>query len=188
MDRLFRRKVMKYAISGAQSVGKTTVIEALQKELPKFNYLTYITRAIRDRGFLINEAGTDETQLEILKEHILRAEIDNTVLDRCILDGMVYTQYLYEREMVTLDTVKEFNKVIVDTFKKYDKVFYITPEFNISYDGQRSTDIGFRDRIVEIFDECIQMFKLDVVILTGTVQERVEQFINEIDYYNKKGN
>lgn len=173
---------MKVVISGAQSVGKTTLLNRIKEERPDFEYLSYITRAIQDRGFKINEAGTDETQIEMLKEFKRRANLDNVIMDRSILDGVVYTHYLYKEGQVSLKTLKEFLMVFTDVINLYDKMLYIKPEFDIVEDGCRSTNIKFRDDVVELFDYYIDIYNLDVIVISGTVEERVSQLLNALEH------
>jgi predicted ATPase len=144
------------AICGAQSVGKTTVVNELKKH--GIETLGKITRDLAAKGFLINEAGTDDTQLAILEAHIERSKLTgNILLDRCILDGIVYTHYLYEEGQVSLETLNKYMDMFGEAIVGYENIFYIRPEFDITDDGERSTNIAFRDRIVELFEKYIEM-------------------------------
>ena len=66
---------------------------------------------------------------------------------------------------------------------RYDYIFYLKPEFDIVDDGTRSTNVQFRDDIVELFDRYIKHIKVPVINLTGTVEERLEKFYNTISIY-----
>lgn len=168
------------AITGAQSVGKTTLLQSLNKHGHRSQ--GEITRVLASKGFKINESGTDETQIAILQAHIEREQtMSDIILDRCMLDGLVYTKYLFEEGQVQEQTLIKYLDVFEQSIKKYDKIFYIRPEFNLVDDGARSTNVKFRDRIVELFDEYIEEFNVPVIVITGTVQERTNQIIKELN-------
>jgi nicotinamide riboside kinase len=177
---------MRVAISGAQSTGKTTLLNALREHasFKKCKFYDEITRQIKERGFKINEQGTDATQLEIMREHKRRVNAKDSglvIFDRCSLDGLVYTQYLFNEGQVTEETLAEAVKVFEETITQWDAIFYIKPEFDIADDGVRSVDVEFRNSIATLFDFFIEKYKLQVIMLTGSVEDRVRQFEVEIN-------
>lgn len=179
---------MKIGISGAQSVGKTTLLNALRSEecFSNFKFCTEVTRRVNSYGLSINENGNDTTQRLIMQEHIVNMFMnDRLIADRTALDGLVYTQYLAETKKVTPAAYDHALKVFQKLQPKYDIQFYIKPEFEIENDGVRSIDTFFRDRIVRIFDETIKEYEIDVVYISGSVRDRVQQVI---DAYDKKFN
>lgn len=171
---------MRIGISGAQSVGKTTLLNALRSE-KKFRDLKVcneVTRRVMSYGLPINESGNDITQKLIMQEHIVNIFMnENFITDRTALDGVVYTKYLHESGKVNDETMTFATDVFVRLFPKYDLMFYIEPEFEIQNDGIRSVDLNFRKRVVEIFDDYFSTYNLTVIKLTGSVRERVEQVI-----------
>lgn len=179
---------MKIGISGAQSVGKTTLLNALRSEecFSSYKFCTEVTRRVKSYGLSINENGNDTTQRLIMQEHIVNMFMnDRMVADRTSLDGLVYTQYLAENKKVTQAAYDHALKVFLKLQSKYDIQFYIKPEFEIENDGVRSIDKFFRDRVVRIFDETIKEHDIEVVYVTGSVRDRVQQVI---DAYNTKFN
>lgn len=181
---------MLVSFTGAQSTGKSTLLEECKKTFTgKWEFVPEVTRLIKRRhGVKINEYGTDKTQNYIIEAHIVNVinyhndiaegKVDGYILDRCILDGMVYTQYLYNHGQVkksTLDYARGVCNLIVD---KYDLIFYTDPNIPIVDDGERSVNEDFRKEIIEIFDRYI---KLDVdrlgdkvKLLSGSVEERMK--------------
>lgn len=170
---------MLVAISGAQSTGKTTAILALQEK--GYKTKSEITREIAKEGYKINEAGTDETQLKIIEEHINRLKLTDVILDRSLLDGVVYTHYLFEIGQIQEETLKVAQKAFQDNIGKYDALFYIPPEFDIVDDNQRSTNVEFRDRVVQLFEQYIQEYDLDVTYVTGDGSKRLNTIIDKIN-------
>lgn len=171
---------MLIALSGAQCTGKTTLLSAMRNDPsigPNFTFVDEIVRTLQKRGFKINEAGDDATQFAVMEEHAHNCELHgntkNTLVDRCALDGMVYTIWLWRHHKISRKTYHECYKMFLDTIMKYDIIFYLTPEFDIIPDGTRSTNDSFREEVVEIFEMLIKEFSLTVVRLTGSVDERM---------------
>lgn len=179
---------MRLAISGAQSTGKTTIIDMLKKDLllKGYKFIESPTRSVNKSGLEINERGTDSTQLTMMQEHFtnLRNSPENSIFDRCALDGYVYTTHLYNLKQVSYRTLEIVEDVFRDLIKKYDIICYIPPEFDIVKDDVRSLNKDFRDSISNIFEEYISLYKLPVLRLTGTVQERVQKIKDHIKYFN----
>ena len=168
---------MLIALSGAQCTGKTTLLNALRaddKFKTQFTFVDEIVRTLQKKGFKINEAGTDETQLVVMQEHIKNTQLDGNVLvDRCVLDCMAYTIRMWRHHKINRETYNKCFKMFLDNIMKYDIIFYLSPEFDIIPDGTRSTNNTFRDEVVSIFEQLIENFSLTVVRLTGTVEERL---------------
>lgn len=152
--------------------------------LKDYTFIDEITRSIKKKGMSINEKGNDDTQTAIMNAHIENLKKgNNLVLDRCSLDGVVYTHYLYLHGKVSKDTFDYARQVFFETCLKYDKIFYLKPEFDIVEDGVRSNSVQFRDEIANIFESYIADFNLrkyNVVELTGSVEERLGAVKKEI--------
>ena len=176
---------MKIAFTGAQSTGKTTLLNRLKHD-PMFNlefdFRDEITRRMQKKGLSINEGGNDITQLLIMNSHIKNTLIDNVIMDRCALDGLIYTDWMYGKKKVEQWVIEYAENVFNLLIDRYDHIFYLTPEFDIEDDGVRSTDIDFRNEIVDLFDHYINLYKIPVIKLTGTVEQRlnkIKETINE---------
>jgi len=174
---------MRIGISGAQSVGKTTLLNALRSEkcFADYTICNEVTRRVQSYGLPINEHGSDITQRLIMQEHIVNVFMnDDMITDRTSLDGIVYTTWLWENKRVSYEAYQFAISVFKKVQKQYDVQFYIVPEFDIEDDGVRSQDVEFRDSIVQIFDKVIAIYNIDVVLITGSVRERVEQVLKHI--------
>ena len=175
---------MRIAFTGAQSTGKTTLLEAIKQNEEfryKYEFIDEITRRMVKKGLKINEAGGNTTQLLIMNEHIKNLLYEDVIMDRCMLDGLVYTDWLHWEGKVKT-WVYEYTKNVFDHYiNRYDLIFYLKPEFDIVDDGVRSVDIKFRNEIVERFERYVKHVQVPVIILSGTVEQRLEQFYNTIN-------
>lgn len=177
---------MRIGISGAQSVGKTTLLNALRSEKVFGDYAicNEVTRRVQSYGLTINEGGNDTTQRLIMQEHIVNLFMHNNMItDRTSLDGLVYTKYLHTQKQVSESTLEFAREVFLRTIGSYDLMFYIPPEFDIEDDGTRSIDKSFRDSIVRQFEHTIKTDDIQVIYLTGSVRERTQKVLDE---YNRK--
>lgn len=170
---------MIYSFTGAQSTGKTTLLKICKEKHKNFRYVDEVTRKIKRGGNEINNTANnyDQTQLLICEDHLRNIRLEgNYLLDRCIVDGYVYTRYLFEHEKVSIETYR-LAKCLLDCYvSKYDKIFYTDPrDVNLVDDGVRSADKEFRDSIVGIYNTIgIELFD-NVIKLSGTVEERYNQ-------------
>lgn len=173
---------MKIAIAGAQSTGKSTLLNALKQEYSNIQFIEEITRELKAQGYKINEGGNDDTQIQIMNLHKKYSTLSEDVIyDRCALDGIVYTQYLYDNGNISEEVYQTSLEIFEEIINRYDKICYLKPEFDIVDDGERSTNKSFRDDIVDLFEQYIDMYNLDVIVLTGSVEERIRQFKEVFD-------
>ena len=175
---------MKIGITGAQSVGKTTLLNALRSEklFKDYAICDEVTRRVKSYGLPINEDGNDSTQLLIMNEHIYNVFMyDNMLTDRTVLDGFVYSTYLFKHGRISDKTMGKVRDVFNRVWDQYDQVFYIEPEFEIVDDGTRSIDIAFRDEIAELFETTIEKRKLSMLSVKGSVRNRVNTIIDHLE-------
>lgn len=172
---------MLISFSGAQSTGKTTLLNYLQERNSHIKFVPEVTRLIkREYNLPINEDGNNISQLMIVTEHLrnaFKADIKETpyILDRCSLDGIVYTYWLCQQNKVRPDTFSFAEMIFKETIERYDVIFYTSPEdVKLIDDGERSIDSKFRDDIIKLFDMYISGLNVGVVTLKGTVEERLQ--------------
>jgi deoxyadenosine/deoxycytidine kinase len=181
-------KSMRLGICGPHGAGKTTLITDLYT-MPEFEdivILPEITRAIKAKGFKINEEGTLDTQILIMNTHIENLLYhDRFIVDRCLVDGVVYTQFLYEKGKIPNWFISYAESLFSQYISRYDHLFYIPAEFDLVKDGVRSEDEQFYRRIKEIFKNWIDFISHDfpwipLTVVTGTTAERVQKIISAI--------
>ncbi len=172
------------SFTGAQSTGKTTLLNLIRDKNYDFNYVDEVTRRIkREYNLTINEGGGDITQSMIMADHIAnvyrKGDHDVTVLDRCAVDGVVYTQWLYNNGQVEKATLDHAKLMFAMLIEEYDAIFITSPvDVELVDDGERSTNIEFREDIQSLFDMYIGHLMVDnkdknVFVVAGTVEERM---------------
>ena len=176
---------MLIALTGAHSTGKTTLLESLRGALRDYTFLTEITRSVANEGHLINEKGDDRTQSLIMKAHARNLFYSNAIMDRCFLDGIVYTDYLHSIQQVSSNTLEQSLLAFERGIKHYDRLFYLEPEIGLVVDGVRSSSLQFREDVIKLFEFYIKEFNLPVIRITGSLRERKEQIIDNIGELNE---
>lgn len=177
------------SFTGAQSTGKTTLLKRLKDSNPNVSFVDEVTRRIkRDFDLPINEDGGDLTQYMIMADHIgnlyRKNQSELTILDRCALDGVVYTGWLQQQAMVSPSTYTNACLIYSQIIDKYDVIFYTDPtDVKLVDDGERSIDEGFRNDIISLFNDRIKQLD-NVVVLQGSVNDRLNKIKKTFEKYN----
>jgi len=149
---------MRILVSGAQSQGKTTFINDFIKAFPMYKKSENSYRELlKDSNIKVNREGSLEHQ-KLIRDHIIDNHMtfrktDHVIHDRGILDNVVHTIYLNDKnpEDVTHEFVEESMRLCQETCKFYDIIFLfpITKYDNIPMDEKknRDTDIEFKNEI-----------------------------------------
>ena len=181
------------SFTGAQSTGKTTLLNNIRSLNPFYiEYVAEVTRRIkREFNLPINESGGDLTQTMIMSDHIANVyqkyNCDNVILDRCALDGIVYTQWLYNKGKVSKEVLQWAKQIYNTLIDEYDVIFVTSPaDVPLVDDGERSVDKKFREEIIDIFDMYIDDMKIysegeNVFAVEGTVEERMKYIKNILE-------
>lgn len=174
------------SFTGPSCSGKTTLVNKVHWSayFNNFNLVPSHTRILKNEGFDINDAGTDKTQIKIIDIHhmnYLNYQCDNKnyITDRCILDGLVYTEWLFTKNLVSENIFNYAKAVFESIISKHNIIFYCQP---VEYkdDSDRKIDINDHQQICLLFEDYIN--KLDnVVKLNGSIEER----LTIIDHYLK---
>lgn len=183
---------MKIAITGPHSQGKSTLCGDLiiQPEFRKFTVLGNITRGIKECGIEINESGGDFSQSLVISKHIEHFFFKHdAILDRCMLDGMVYTEVLYRcyhkiSAPVYHYAIHMFESLVLR--RGYDVLFYIDPILPVVTDNVRSTKDDFFNQVKETFEQYIKEYNINVIHISGDRDHRVKSIIQHIN--NKANN
>lgn len=170
-------------LTGAQSTGKTTLLEALKKNsilADKFTFVESFTRKLQKQQGVETGKSGDMMQKAVLQAHLDNLKRDNVFLDRCLLDGAVYTRYYAGHGEVSASVVQESYRALLKHRNEYDLVFYLKPEFGVVADGVRPTSSQFQQEVAELFDRMIKYMR-NVVLVSGSVSERVQTVLSALE-------
>jgi len=141
---------MKISFTGTGCSGKSTLLKkCVEYYGDKFTYVREVTRPIARKGLPINEDGNDDTQRAIIDAHIHNNKLDNVIMDRCIVDGYVYTNWLFGQKKVLEETCMYAWNTFNDIVNDMDIIFYCRP-LQMEDDGERSTNKDFQKDIDNI--------------------------------------
>ena len=179
--------------TGTASVGKTTLIKPLVPLLETMYgesvvHIAEVARSLERRGFKINKDATSQTQ-RLIEDEYLRLEQESKgrirIADRSIIDRFSYTM------LNGGNTIDETKRGLLDWYdaniervcNQYSHIFYIpiSSDVPLELDGVRSPDEMYRREIDAIQRNIIDMYKIKVHILTGTVEQRLATITNVLE-------
>jgi GTPase SAR1 family protein len=163
-------------LCGTQSVGKTTLVNAL-RELPEFtdyNFATERSKYLRDLGIPLNTDSTLKGQFIFLAERCAELMNENIITDRTVIDVMAFTK---AAKSIEYSEAEAFCDAAYGLVKEYDYIFYVSPEgVEMEDNSVRETDLSYRELID--FTIKILLYKSNhkikkLVELKGTTEERI---------------
>ena len=169
---------MKIGLCGTMSVGKTTLVNALQ-QLPEFKdykFRTERSKYLMSQGIPLNTDSTLKGQTVFLAERCAELIQDNIITDRTVIDVMEFSQASKSMDITDKET---FYVYACRLIKEYDYIFYVSPEgVDIEDNGVRETDAEYRDTIDTIIRFILGQQKHRIKnygILEGPTEERIKQ-------------
>ena len=179
---------MRISFTGPGCSGKTTLLNKCREHYgDRFDYIEEVTRPALKKGLKINEGGDNETQLFILEEHLKNDKLANVIMDRCIVDGFVYTTWLHLENKVDESVLNQYEKIYLELLDNIDILFYTKPVPLVD-DGVRSVDEMFTSGIQNVFELVIQLAKVGntkIVTLEGDVDTRFNDIKIAIEQYDQ---
>jgi deoxyadenosine/deoxycytidine kinase len=151
---------MKIAVCGTSCTGKSTYIQDFLKTWSTYNSPEKSYRdLIKEKNLPHSSQGTEDSQRTILNNLVDQAiefsKKDNIILDRCVLDNMVYTSWLFLKEKVSEKFLEETRIIVRETLKLYDIIFFVpltrVSPINLEESETRETDQNYREEIDNIF-------------------------------------
>jgi GTPase SAR1 family protein len=167
---------MKIGLCGTQSVGKTTLVNAL-RELPEFtdyNFATERSKYLRDLGIPLNTDSTLKGQIIFLAERTAELLQVNIITDRTVIDVMAFTR---AAESISYYESEKFNELARNLLHEYDYLFYVSPEgVEIEDNGVRTTDANYREVINNLIKLDLNRNQhriKNLITISGTTDERI---------------
>ena len=138
---------MKIGFCGTMSVGKTTLVNALQ-ELPEFKnyqFRTERSKYLMELGIPLNTDSTIKGQIVFLAERASELMCENIITDRTAIDVMAFTK---AAKSIDYHEAEDFVHLATRMMPEYDHIFYVSPEgVEIEDNGVRETDGKYRELI-----------------------------------------
>ena len=174
---------MKIGFCGTMSVGKTTLVQALQNsgKFPDYEFITERSKYLNELGIPLNTDSTLKGQVIFLAERCAELICENIITDRTIIDVIAFTSL---SPSISYIDKTAFIALADSVVKEYDYIFYISPEgIPIEDNGVRTIDPEYRDEIDKHIKSLIEVhnFPLGKInTISGTTEERMSQVINII--------
>lgn len=169
VEKNIQRRTMKIAVSGTHGIGKSTYISdfinnwGMYKKEDSKDYVNLV----KEKGLELNEKSTQESQKIIrdyLIDQIINTKEDNVIFNRSVLDNLIYTMWLYAKNIVPETFVDECIKITKETLCLYDIIFFvpITKISPIPFKPRQnqSNDQIYRKEIDNIFKAIIHQYNI----------------------------
>jgi GTPase SAR1 family protein len=174
---------MKIGLCGTVSVGKTTLVNALQ-ELPQFKdykFATERSKYLRDLGIPLNTDSTLKGQTVFLSERCAELMHENLITDRTVIDVMAFTQCAESINSTDKISYEEYARNFIN---EYDYIFYVSPEgVEIENNGVRETNSEYRDKIdytIKGFCHLYNHRMKNFHMISGNTEQRIKQILEVI--------
>jgi len=167
------------ALIGAHSTGKTTLLQELRKHRKDIYISDGWGRPIISAGKRIglNQKECQEiiNEVSTFKWHE-DCEMSNYACTRTVIDEYAYSKAFGHDEFI-VDRLKVFEK---GNFHN-NTYFYLPIEFPLVEDGFRYAGAELQKQIDDILKNFIEYYELNVTVLSGSVQERLETMLKVLN-------
>jgi nicotinamide riboside kinase len=172
---------MRIGLTGAQSVGKTTLAKALG-ELEQFkDYIVQTERSkyLNELGIPLNTDSTLPGQFIFLAERATELLQSNIITDRTIWDVCSFT--LSAKSIGDWEK-RSFVEAAMYLRSYYDVVIYVSPRgVEMEDNGVRETNLEYRNKIDLVIQEALKEYKPNKLIeVEGTTDERIATILQNI--------
>lgn len=181
---------MKVVICGAQSVGKTTLINSLPDKY-KDKIVTGVLRKIliSTPGDMTHsedaDAYTQTKFFDTLWNELVKRK--DYISDRGLVDVVAYSKYLGESRKLGIGIYQIQMRELKEWASKHkDEVYvYIPIEFEIIDDGLRSLDKEFQSGIDRSIREVLDDSGIKYIVIKGSNEKRLADFVKALSDIEK---
>ena len=171
---------MKIGLCGTMSVGKTTLVNALEKldQFKDYKFATERSEYLMNLGIPLNTDSTLKGQTVFLAERCAELMHNKVITDRTILDVIAFTM---NARSIDYKDKEAFEEYAIEFLREYDYIFYISPDgIPIEDNGIRETDEHYRDLIDFTITTLIKRYShriQNIEMIKGSTEERIEQIL-----------
>jgi deoxyadenosine/deoxycytidine kinase len=178
---------VKVALIGTHGTGKTTLMNRVLTDYRKFDKMS---DAFSDAGAMFKDKlleilDKNNLQLYFYARHLYRVSInDDFISDRSVLDALCYAKYENRKGNLSNTMMNFLEDKSFELLNQYDYLFWLRPEFELVGEDKRPVDKEYQLAIDNIFQEYIQSKDINIIRLSGTVEERYNIIKNILDKHN----
>lgn len=181
---------MKVTICGAQSVGKTTLVDSLPEKYQKYIIKKVIRNVIlkSEDEIFVNEDSDAYSQVKFFDAYMsILSKKENYITDRGLLDVAAYTNYLgYKKKLGSGLYFTQLQYIKKSLEKNPDEVFiYIPIEFDIVDDGFRSLDKKYQEECDRAIRMAFDDAGITPLVICGPQEKRNKDFLKIIEALEK---
>ena len=168
---------MKIGLCGTMSVGKTTLVNALEQlpEFKNYKFRTERSKYLMEMGIPLNMDSTVKGQSVFLAERASELMYDNIITDRTIVDVMAFAKRSDSMYHFEADDFCQFASYMLE---EYDYIFYVSPKgVEIEDNGIRETNADYRKKIDEEIQLLITKYRhriKNLVEIKGSTEDRIK--------------
>jgi predicted ATPase len=168
---------LRIAITGAHRTGKTTLAEKLRESLPHFTLTREPYLELEENGFVFPAVPNHEDYVAQLEYSIDQISIEdsNVIFDRCPADFLAYMQVATEAG----DMQSLYHKV-GSVMTRIDLLVFVPIEELDIISCPESELPELRALVNEVLHDWLEDFGVDMVVVTGTLQERYDQVMEKV--------
>lgn len=178
-----RLSIMKIAVCGTQSVGKTTLInELLASSSDSFYHIREVARQVIARGLPLGKAGTVESYnlfsvLQMDYEAAFQtSNFRHLISDRCLVDLLAHGKV--NEEIGVTEWPKYYlellERLTLNSCRQYDILVYVPIMFEQENDGIRDEDENYRVLVSQKIEQVINSVGIEIhKIQSQSLEERL---------------
>ena len=168
----------RFAVTGAQGVGKTTLAHSLvllcrERSSVSCEVLHGIGQHVKEAGYPLGLAATADTIYAFAAEHMRRernAAATLVIQDRCLLDLLAYDRVL---GLLGEGAHRMLEEVALTSFATIDSVLFIPMCDSLRNSGTGLEPHDFRARVDAAIPAIAQELGINIVAIEGKPDERV---------------
>ena len=173
---------MKIAVTGSHRTGKTTLVEKLLEALPEYTCKAEAYYELEETGHVFPEIPVMDDYLMQLEYSIQQIATggDNVIFDRCPIDMLAYIQA--ENEFENYDIQSMYQRV-QNVMTEIDLLVFVAIEEQDRIGCPESDLPVLRKQVDEILNEWIWDFNTDVIEVSGSLERRRNQVLEQLSKY-----